>query len=114
MPQIFQEQILFQHRTTTDGNEFVWQCPEYYTAKICSLVIANVTVAAITYRLLVNPNGKTIGIANSLGYDITLAGNATDQWTDLNGVKYPTSFGIQSSVAESLVITAFGTLMKTG
>ena len=31
MPQVFQEQILFQHRTATDGNEFMWQCPEHYT-----------------------------------------------------------------------------------
>ena len=112
--QQFQEQILFQHTTSTDGNEFMWQCPEYYTALIHSIVIANITAVAITYRLLVNPNKKTFTVNNSLGNDIPIAGNATDTWIDLGGVMYPTSFGIRSSTAEAIVVTCFGTLMKTG
>lgn len=116
MAQQFQEQILFQHRTSTTNNEFMWQCPEHYTAKVVSIVVANVTGNAITYRLFVNPSGTSLAIGNALTYDTALAANIAVVWTrtELDGVPHPTSFGIRSSTAEAVVVTCFGILMKTG
>ena len=112
--QNYQENLLFQHRTSSVNDEFVYQCPEFKTAIIKSIVIANVTDAAITYRLFMNPGSTSVGIANSLGYDIAILANATQLWRGFGGITHPTSVGIQSSVANSIVITGYGVLMGTG
>lgn len=115
MAQQYQEQILFQYRTRTNGNEFMWECPRNYTVLLNAVGIANIAAGAITYRLFANPNGgRVFTINNALGYDIAIAGNTTASWTGVTGVKYPTSFGIQSSVAQNIVVTAFGVMIKTG
>jgi len=114
MAQQFQEQILFQARPSTTDDTFVWQCPQFYTAVIHTIVIANVTANAITYRLFANPSGKTFTVNNSLAYNVALAGSASDSWVSLGGITYPASFGVRTNTASSLVITCFGTLMKTG
>jgi len=114
MPQIYQEQILFQHRTSSDNNEFVWQVPEFYSAIIKTLIITEVSGAqGITYRLFANPTGRSMAIGNALAYDTALAANAFATWNDLL-LKHPNSIGVQSSVQEAIVITGFGVILKTG
>jgi len=112
--QTYQENLLFQHRTSSVNDEFVWQCPEYKTIIIKSIVIANVTDAAITYRLFMNPSGVSVGIANSLGYDIAILANSTQLWRGFGGITNPTSVGVRSSVANAIVITGYGVIMETG
>lgn len=114
MAQQFQEQILFQHRTSSTNDEFVWQCPQHYTAIIKGVSIANVGADNITYRFFINNSGKTFGIGNALGYDIGIVANSTQLWSGFSGVKYPASIGVRSSVSQNIVITGFGILMQTG
>ena len=116
MAQQYQEKIIFQYsQVQANNNEFIWECPEYYTVLLNAVGLANTSGIAVTYRLFVNPSGgRTFTRNNALGWDIAIAADATDAWTGLTGVDFPTSFGIQCNTDDALVITAFGVEMKTG
>lgn len=51
-------------------------------SSVCStLVIANRSAAAVTYRVAVRPSGVALSNAHYLAYDVALAANASDLWT---------------------------------
>ena len=115
MAQQYQEDVLFQYINTSLNIEFVWQCPDYYSAIIKTLIVCDtLNQQGNTYNLYVRKSGgRNFTVNNVIACNAALAAGGRVVLNDL-WIKYPCSIGIQHTAVEGMVITAFGSLFKTG
>ena len=76
---------------------------------IKTIVVANTTSSAATFRMFVDDNGTTYDESTALAFDMDISANSVVQFdgeyimNDSNG-----NFAYRSSVANALTITLFG------
>lgn len=75
---------------------------------ISTLVIANTTASAATYRVFARIAGAAAAVSNALVYDATCLGNTTTALTLGVTLAATDVLTIQSGTANALTFTAFG------
>ena len=76
---------------------------------IKTIVIANTTAAAVTYRIFVDDDGTTYDETTALAFDIYLAANTSVEWVGAYTMNNENgNLAYRSSSANALTITVFG------
>lgn len=76
---------------------------------IKTIVVCNLTAAAVAYRIFVDDDGTTYDQDTALAYDINILANTTEEWYGYYPMNNPDgNLAVRSSVAAALTFTAFG------
>lgn len=104
----FQEKQLGQ-LAPADTNAASIYSPTSGTTIVKSIIIANVTVTAATFRIFLDDDGTTYAVGTALFYDVAIDAKSTIQ---LDGF-YPMNntsgnLAVRSGTADALTFTVFG------
>lgn len=100
--------ILGQLAAGSATYQTVYSVPSATEAVVSTVVVANITNAARTYRLAVVPNGTAVANQHFLAYDVAIAANDSTALT--LGITLDATDTIQgyASAGSAITFTAFG------
>jgi hypothetical protein len=101
--------ILGQSDLTTTNLTAVYTVPSATETVISTVVLANRTAAATTFRIAVRPDGASISNSHYLAYDVPLAAN--DSTTLTLGITLDAAdvFDVSAGDANAVSVNVFGT-----
>jgi hypothetical protein len=88
--------------------ETLYEVPSATEAVVSTIVVANLTNAARTYRLAVVPNGTAVVNQSFLAYDIALAANDSTALTLGITLDATDTIRCYASAGSAITFTAFG------
>jgi hypothetical protein len=88
--------------------ETLYEVPSATEAVVSTIVVANLTNAARTYRLAVVPNGTAVVNESFLAYDIALAANDSTALTLGITLDATDTIRCYASAGSAITFTAFG------
>ena len=101
--------VLGRRAAAATSEEELYTVPTSSAAVVSTIVIANRSASARTYRLAVKPtSGTTIADEHYLAYDVSIAANDSVALTLGITLAAGNSIRSYSSAASSLTFTAFG------
>ncbi len=105
----FQEQQLAQARENSTNAASIYSPGTGITALIKTILIANQSGAAATYRLFLDNDGTTYDQGTCLAYDVPIDANSTHYITVFMAMNNSSgNLAYRSSAANALTITVFG------
>lgn len=102
--------ILGQSAPTGVSNADLFSVTTAHSYVVSTIVVANTTTSAATYRVFARKAGAAAGASNAIVYDSTVPGNSTVTLTlgvTLNGTAGDL-LTVRSGTANALTFTAFG------
>ena len=100
--------VLGQLASAATTAENVYTVPSATSAVVSTIVLANISAAAITYRLAVRPAGASLANVHYLAYGVTLAANDTTTLTLGLSLATTDVITVYASAATSLVTHVYG------
>ena len=100
--------VLGQLASASATAENVYTVPSATSAVVSTIVLANISSSAITYRLAVRPAGATLANVHYLAYGVTLAANDTTTLTLGLSLATTDVITVYASAATSLVTHVYG------
>ena len=88
--------------------ETLYEVPAATEAVVSTIVVANITAAAKTYRLAVVPNGTAVTDEHILAYDVAIAANDSTALTLGVCLDATDTIRCYASAASAISFTAFG------
>jgi len=100
--------VLGQLASAATTAETVYTVPSATSTVVSTIVLANISASAITYRLAVRPAGATLANQHYLAYGVTLAANDTTTLT--LGLTLATTdvITVYASAGSALVTQVYG------
>lgn len=100
--------ILGQLAAGSATYETLYEVPSATEAVVSTIVVANLTAAAKTYRLAVVPNGTAVTDQHVLAYDVALAANDSTALTLGITLDATDTIRAYASAGSAITFTAFG------
>ena len=101
--------VLGRKAAAATTEEELYTVPSSSAAVVSSIVIANISASARTYRLAVKPtSGTTLANEHYIAYDVSIAANDSVALTLGITLAAGNSIGCYASAASSLTFQAFG------
>lgn len=88
--------------------ETVYEVPSATEAVVSTIVVANITASAKTYRLAVVPNGTAVTDQHFLAYDVAIAANDSTALTLGITLDATDTIRAYASAGSAITFTAFG------
>jgi hypothetical protein len=102
--------ILGQSAPANTNNADLFSVTSAHEYVVSTIVVANTTANAVTYRIFARKAGAAAGASNAIAYDVSCPGNSTVTLT--LGVTLSGTAGdvltVRSGTANALTFTAFG------
>ena len=101
--------VLGQSDLTTTNLTAVYTVPSSTEAVLSTVVLANRTASATTFKIAIQPDGASISNSHYLAYDVPLAAN--DSTTLTLGITLDAAdvFAVEAGDANAISVNIFGT-----
>lgn len=100
--------VLGQASPTGTSDTTLYTVPSSTQTIVSSVVVANITTTAATFRVAVRPAGATIANQHYLAYDVSLGGNDATTLTLGIALAATDVITVRSGTANALAFSAFG------
>ncbi len=101
--------VLGQVDLTTTADTAVYTVPAATEAVISTIVIANRTASATTFRLAVKPDGAALANSHYIAYDVALSSNDSTTLTLGVTVNAADVISVTAGDANAISVNIFGT-----